>query len=104
MLKNYLLITIRTIFRHKLFSFINIFSLALSMCVCMMVMIRIKDQFSYDRFHPNADRIFRIVSEAKNKNADVFRFASTPLPLQREIAQYDVIEDIVNVYPAIKEK
>jgi putative ABC transport system permease protein len=67
MLKNYLKIALRTLSRHKLFSFINIFGLALSMSVCMIVMIRIKDQLSYDSFHPHANRTYRILSEVSNK-------------------------------------
>ncbi|MBD0352700.1 MAG: hypothetical protein ICV65_16255, partial [Flavisolibacter sp.] len=52
MLRNYFKIAIRSLSRNKLFSFITIFGLALSMSVCMMVMLRVKDQLSYDRFHP----------------------------------------------------
>lgn len=102
MLRNYLKIALRTLGRHKLFSFINIFGLALSMSVCMIVMIRIKDQLSYDKFHPKADRTFRILSEVSNKKGDQFRMASTPLPLKDFLGKS--VEDAVQLYPAINEK
>ncbi|MBD0293866.1 MAG: hypothetical protein ICV84_01500, partial [Flavisolibacter sp.] len=59
MLRNYFKIAIRSLSRNKLFSFITIFGLALSMSVCMMVMLRVKDQLSYDRFHPKGERVYR---------------------------------------------
>lgn len=100
MLKNYFKIALRNLGRHRLFSFINIFGLALSMSVCMMVMIRVKDEFSYDRFHPQADRTYRILSEVNNNKGDQFHLASTPLPLKQELQQQNnVIEDAVQVYP-----
>lgn len=102
MLKNYLKIAIRTLSRHKLFSFINIFGLALSMSVCMIVMIRIKDQLSYDSFHPYANRTYRILSEVSNKKGDKFMLASTPLPLKAYLDK--AVEDAVQLYPAVNEK
>lgn len=102
MFKNYLKIALRTVGRHKLFSFINIFGLALSMSVCMIVMIRIKDQLSYDKFHPYADRTFRILSQISNKKGDQFMMASTPLPLKEYLNKS--VEDVVQLYPAVNEK
>lgn len=102
MLKNYLKIALRTLSRHKLFSFINIFGLALSMSVCMIVMIRIKDQLSYDSFHPHANRTYRILSEVSNKKGDKFTMASSPLPLKEYLGKS--VEDGVQLYPAVNEK
>lgn len=105
MLKNYFKIALRNLGRHRLFSFINIFGLALSMSVCMMVMIRVKEEFSYDKFHPQPNRTYRILSEVKNNKGDQFHLASTPLPLRQELQQQSgVIADAVQVYPAIDHK
>jgi putative ABC transport system permease protein len=62
MLKNYLKIAWRNLVKHKLFSLINIFGLALSLSVCMIVMVQVKDDLSYDLFHPFTDRTYRILS------------------------------------------
>ena len=51
MFVNFIKIAVRNLARNKLFSFINIFGLALSMSVCLIVLVRIKDQAGYDRFH-----------------------------------------------------
>ncbi|HYE54262.1 MAG TPA: ABC transporter permease [Chitinophagaceae bacterium] len=105
MIRNYLKIALRNLLRHRLFSFINIFGLALSMSVCMMVIMSVKRQFTYDKFHPDADRTVRILSEVKNTDNSKFLLASTPLPLIRSIHnETTVVEDAVNVYPALNEK
>ena len=106
MIKNYIKISLRNLWKHKLFSFINIFGLALSLSVCMLVMIQLKDDLSYDLFHPFPERTYRVLSDInENKNNRQFELASTPLPLKNEIAQHtDEVEDVVQLYPAIKEK
>ncbi|GEO09209.1 ABC transporter permease [Segetibacter aerophilus] len=101
MLKNYLKIAIRNLAKHKLFSFINIFGLALSMSVCMMVLINLKDQISYDKFHPNTDRTYRVITELTNKEGSSYRFASSPLPLANSLTtDYNFIEKTVRLYSA----
>lgn len=59
MLKNYIKIAIRTLLKHKSFSAINIFGLVMSMSVCLLILLFIVDQKSYDRFHEHSDRIYR---------------------------------------------
>lgn len=60
MLKNYLTIALRNLLRHKLFSFINILGLAIGMAACLLIMQYVSFELSYDSFHKNKDRIFRI--------------------------------------------
>lgn len=101
MLTNYLKITIRTLLRQKLFSFINIFGLALSMSVCLLVLMRIKEQVGYDKFHPGSDRIYRITTKVTNKEGNTFKLASTPLPLAATLASdYNFLQDEVRLYPS----
>lgn len=60
MLKNYLKITLRNIKRNKAFSFINIAGLAIGMACCILIVNYIVFEGSYDRFHENADNIYRL--------------------------------------------
>ncbi len=62
MFKNYLLIAWRNLRRHKGFSFINIFGLAIGVACCILIFLYINDELSYDKYHKNADRIFRGIS------------------------------------------
>lgn len=61
MLKNLFKISLRIVKRYKGYSFINIGGLALGITCCLLIFFYIQDELSYDRFHANADRIYRVV-------------------------------------------
>src|SRR6266540_3936115 len=65
MLKNYFKTAWRNLIRHKVFSFINISGLALSLTAVWLIALFIADELSYDRYHNNAGRIYRLVSHGK---------------------------------------
>lgn len=60
MIKNYLTVAFRAVFRNKLSSFINIFGLALAMTCSLLIYLFVQDEISYNKYHANADRIYRI--------------------------------------------
>jgi putative ABC transport system permease protein len=62
MIKNHLLIAWRNFRRHRGFSFINISGLAIGVACCILIFLYINDELSYDKFHKNADRIYRGIS------------------------------------------
>ncbi len=64
MIQNYLKIAIRNLLRNKVFSAINIVGLALGIATCLVIMLFVYDELSYDRFNEKADRIFRVVFKA----------------------------------------
>jgi putative ABC transport system permease protein len=61
MFKNYLKITWRNIKKNKVYSFINIMGLAIGMASCILIFLWVQDELSFDGFHENADRIYRVV-------------------------------------------
>src|SRR5215470_16900843 len=78
MLKNYFKTAFRNMMKNKAFSFINIAGLGLSMAVCLLLIMLIKDANNYDRFHPNGDRVYRINTEALRKGGGSEPYASSP--------------------------
>ncbi|MGD9346968.1 MAG: ABC transporter permease [Candidatus Aminicenantes bacterium] len=60
MFTNYIKITLRNLFRNKLYTFINVFGLAIGLAACLMIYLWVKDELSFDRFHTNAERIYRV--------------------------------------------
>ncbi len=74
MLKNYIKITFRNIRRNKGYTFINITGLAVGMACCIMMLLWVQDELSYDKFHEKADRIFR----TQVKIGDFALWASSP--------------------------
>ena len=60
MLKNYLKTALRNLWKNKGFSAINIFGLATGVATCLVIMLYVMDELSYDKYNVNADRIYRI--------------------------------------------
>jgi putative ABC transport system permease protein len=60
MFRNYFTIALRNIRQNPLYSFINIFSLAIGLAACMVIYLFIADEKSFDAFHTKRDRIYRV--------------------------------------------
>ncbi|MDQ1350696.1 MAG: hypothetical protein QG657_998 [Acidobacteriota bacterium] len=68
MIKNYLLEAFRNIKKNKAFSFITISALTIGITCCILILIWVQDEISFDSFHKNSDEIFRVI--IKNKIAE----------------------------------
>ena len=60
MLRNYLKIALRNLFKHKAFSAINILGLAIGLAIAILILLWVKFEFSYDEMHVKKDRIYRL--------------------------------------------
>ena len=69
MLNNYFKIAIRNLTRNKVYSFINIFGLAIGLTTCILILTYIFSELGYDRQNKDAGRIFRIVTDAELKGS-----------------------------------
>ena len=86
MLKNYLKISWRNLIQNKVYSFINITGLAIGLAVCMLIVLYLGHEYSYDKFHKNAERIFSVKSKLKLGNDSLYLNQlpySTPVELQK---------------------
>lgn len=63
MLGNYIKIAFRNMKRQKVYSFINIMGLAVGMACCLLILLFVQDELSYDRYNEHADRIYRIAGD-----------------------------------------
>ena len=61
MIMNYLKITWRNFRRHKAYSFINIAGLAIGITACILLLLWVQDEWSYDRFHTNVNELYRVL-------------------------------------------
>ncbi|UCE08669.1 MAG: ABC transporter permease, partial [bacterium] len=82
MLKNYLKIAVRNLIKQKRYSLINILGLAIGLACFILIMLWVQDELSFDRFHKNADHLYRVT--IKNASMDKF-WAITPLALSDAI-------------------
>lgn len=83
MLRNYLIIAWRNILRHKVYSVINITGLAVGMACTFMILAFVRFELSYDQYHEDADRIYRVLRQRKHGLNAVTGAPVAPL-LQRE--------------------
>lgn len=94
MYKNYFKVALRNLKKNKLYSFINVIGLALGMACCILILLWVQDELSYDRFHENADRLFRVVDHEVFTNGDFLIFTSNPPALALTLK--DDYPEIVN--------
>ena len=80
MFKNYFKIAFRNLIRFKAYSLINIFGLAIGIAACILILLFVRDELSYDKFNKNADRIYRVHSKGKLLGSDL-NMAVSPAPL-----------------------
>lgn len=92
MFKNYFKIAWRNIYRNKAYSIINILGLALGICACIVIYLITSFEFSFDRFHPDGDRIYRVVGELQTQTGEKM-FLNNVIPdvagFQNEIPGFD---------------
>lgn len=86
MIGSYIKTTRRNMARNKLFSFINIFGLSISMSVGLLVIAYITDLHSYDDFHKNRERIYRVNTEDERPGEETVALASTSVRAGKEIS------------------
>ncbi len=63
MIRNYFKTAFRNLQRNKVYSFINIAGLSLGLACAMLIMLYVKDEVSYDRFHKNIEQVYRVVNK-----------------------------------------
>ena len=71
MLKNYLKIALRNLYKYKIFSIVNISGLTLGIACCLLISLQVQDEFSFDKFHKNADRIYKVTELQHYSDYDI---------------------------------
>lgn len=82
MIQYYFKIAWRNVFKYKTFSFINIFGLATGLTACILILMYVLDESSYDKHHIGRDSVYRIASETKSEI-----WVGTPAPLAAGLKQ-----------------
>ncbi len=80
MIKNFLLIAFRNLRKHMFYTSINILGLAVGVASCLIILLYVIDELSYDKHHANADRIYRVDCEIIF-GPNHHRLATSPAPL-----------------------
>jgi putative ABC transport system permease protein len=86
MIKNYIKIAFRNLWRHKGFSLINIIGLAIGMTAAFLIFMYVKFELSYDNFNEKSDQIYRIVSDIKTPT-ETLNWSSSIAPIGPALQQ-----------------
>jgi putative ABC transport system permease protein len=100
MLKNYLVIALRNLWKSRTFTAINIFGLALGISCSLAIFMIVRHESSFDTFHPNHDRIYRLVTEVRYEQGTEYQ-SGTPLVLPPALrVDFPDIKKIATVFGA----
>lgn len=95
MIKNYLKIALRNLWKNKGFSAINIIGLATGLAVCLLIVLYVFDELGYDKYNKNTDRIYRVDADIFFNGTQVTA-ATSPMPLAAILAKdYSQVEQMV---------
>lgn len=100
MIRNYLKTAFRRFIRNRNYTIINIAGMAVGIAFCMMIFIIIQFQTSFDTFHPEKDRIYRVLTEYHNADAGSITYGKdipVPLPVGIETA-FPQVEQVAPVF------
>jgi putative ABC transport system permease protein len=93
MLKNYFKTALRNLLKHKGYSLINITGLAIGMAACLLILLYVNHELSYDNYNEDADRIYRIAFSALWGGRDI-DICVAPAPM---------VKTIIDTYPEIED-
>jgi putative ABC transport system permease protein len=99
MFKNYLVFTSRLIKRDKFHYFLNFLGLSTGIACCIIIMLFLRNELTYDRHHENADRIYRISSNYVTSGKPLLYAITSPALGPRLKEEYPEIEEYVRIFP-----
>lgn len=99
MFRNYLKITFRNLLKNKSYSFLNIVGLAIGLASCIVILLYVNNELSYDKHHEKADRIARVASFI-DFSGSYLELATTSSPMGPTLkSDYVEVEDMVRFRP-----
>jgi putative ABC transport system permease protein len=97
MIKNYFKIAFRNLWRHRVFSAINVLGLTVGMTACFLIFLYVKFELSYDSFHSKSERIYRMVSDIKTPSETINAGGPSWAVAPHLLADFPEIEQAVRV-------
>jgi putative ABC transport system permease protein len=104
MIKNYLKIALRNFQRYKGYSLINIVGFAIGMAVCLMILIYVRHELSYDKYHTDGERIYRIIQDIQSQTSNRIFAAVSPMvapTLKEEFPQVENAARVLSTGPRL---
>lgn len=86
MLKNHFKIALRNLLKYKAYSFINIAGLAIGIACCIVILLFVNDELSFDKFHKDSENIYRVTLDSRISNNEL-KAAVSPAPLAQALVK-----------------
>jgi putative ABC transport system permease protein len=99
MFQNYFKVAFRNILKHKFFSAINIAGMTIGITACLLIILYIADELSYDKFHANADRIYQVGLHGKIAGQDIKTANTCPPMAAALVSEIPEVEAATRVTP-----
>jgi len=106
MLHNYLTVAVRSLFKNKLYSAINIFGLTVGLAACLMILLFVREELSFDRWVPDAERVYRVHTRFDIPNRAPLLAVAAPGPvktaLEKDFAEIEMATRLVEQRAVVK--
>lgn len=100
MLKNYFRTALRNFLRHKGYSVINMAGFSIGMACCLLILVYVRHELSYDRYHKDAQRIYRIAQDIRSQTSSRDFAYVSPMVAPTLKAEYPQVETAARAIPA----
>src|SRR5688572_3497311 len=100
MIRNYIVIALRSMMRNKAYSIINILGLSVGVACCLMLALYIQNEVSYDKHHQDKDNLYRVTSTLSQNGQRNDPMATTSAPIvwgiKDEVPEFETVTRLVN--------
>jgi putative ABC transport system permease protein len=100
MLTNYFKVALRNILKHKFFSAINILGMTIGITACLLIILYIADELSFDRFHSRAERIYQVGLHGKIAGQDIRTVTTCPPLSNAMVNEIPEVEAATRISPS----
>ncbi|MBN1952946.1 MAG: ABC transporter permease [Bacteroidales bacterium] len=97
MFKNFIIITLRSLINHWLYTLLNILGLAVGIACSLLISIYLIHEMSYDKFHHDSERIYRVSLEGTLRGQPLRAAISPPLMAETAVEKFDGVEDATRI-------
>lgn len=103
MLRNFVKIALRNLFKNKLYTFINVGGLAISIAVCTLILLFVQSETSYDNYHPDGDNLYRLALDRLYPD-HISRYAVTPAAMASQAkADHPEVKDFTRLWKSFND-
>ncbi|MDN5213299.1 ABC transporter permease [Fulvivirgaceae bacterium BMA12] len=99
MIKDYLKITFRTLANQKFYTGLNIVGLSIGIASCLLILLYVHHELSYDTFHEKAERVYRVGLNGKIAEQEIFTTSSCPPLAFTAVEEFPEVENATRIFP-----